>query len=103
MAVSKTVCADCLEIMKSYPDNYFDLLVADPPCPFCGSKAKLYVAETGVCVMCTNVYCGIQTPWFMDYLKYGLNYWREEKNKTAVDDAVDVWNMRFNNGNKEER
>lgn len=31
MAESKAYNQDCLEYMRSLPDNYFDLCIADPP------------------------------------------------------------------------
>ena len=31
MAASETYNVDCLEYMKGLPDNYFDLVVTDPP------------------------------------------------------------------------
>ena len=27
----KLINADCMDIMKDYPDNYFDLAIVDPP------------------------------------------------------------------------
>ena len=31
MASSKIILGDCIEVMKGYPDEYFDLAVVDPP------------------------------------------------------------------------
>jgi site-specific DNA-methyltransferase (adenine-specific) len=31
MPISETYNEDCMELMKRYPDNYFDLAVVDPP------------------------------------------------------------------------
>jgi len=31
MPISETYNEDCIELMKRYPDNYFDLAVVDPP------------------------------------------------------------------------
>jgi len=31
MQISETYNEDCMELMKRYPDNYFDLAVVDPP------------------------------------------------------------------------
>lgn len=47
--------ADCMEIMKQYPDGYFDLAVVDPPygdaggalCPARGSVGGSTVTRTG--------------------------------------------------------
>ena len=67
------------------------------PCPFCGSEARLYVSEGGVCVMCTGGFkkgCGCQTSWYRDDCHpYGLDDWRKAK-KTAVDKAIESWNRR---------
>jgi len=35
----KLINADCMEIMKSYPDNYFDCAVVDPPYGIGASRA----------------------------------------------------------------
>jgi site-specific DNA-methyltransferase (adenine-specific) len=31
MVVNKIILGDCIEVMKGYPDKYFDLAVVDPP------------------------------------------------------------------------
>ena len=31
MGVNKIILGDCIEVMKGYPDKYFDLAVVDPP------------------------------------------------------------------------
>ena len=67
------------------------------PCPFCGSKAKLFVGDGGVCVMCTAAFskdCGCRTSWYDDASGvYGMNDWRDNS-KTAVDRAIEAWNRR---------
>lgn len=37
--MDKFLNADCLEVMKQYPDNYFDLAIVDPPY-FSGPEKK---------------------------------------------------------------
>ena len=70
------------------------------PCPFCGSEAKLYVSECGVCVMCTGGFkkgCGCKTSWYRDdYYLSGLDDWNDwsKAKKTAVDKAIESWNRR---------
>ena len=67
------------------------------PCPFCGSKARLFVGYDGVCVMCTAAFskdCGCQTSWYDDASSVcGTNGWRKNS-KTAVDRAIEAWNRR---------
>ena len=31
MEINKIYNIDCLELMKKLPDNYFDLIITDPP------------------------------------------------------------------------
>ncbi|HFI0216727.1 TPA: site-specific DNA-methyltransferase, partial [Streptococcus suis] len=37
----KFIHADCLEIMREYPDNYFDIAIVDPPY-FTGPEKRKY-------------------------------------------------------------
>lgn len=70
------------------------------PCPFCGKKAKLYVSDDGVAVVCTGWYqngCGCRTIFYKDWsIVHGLDDWRN--GKTAVEMAVEAWNRRANDG-----
>lgn len=63
------------------------------PCPFCGSVARLYVMEEGVCVKCTNLGCKCQTPWHSDAYINGLSMWAKDS-KGAVGRAIEEWNRR---------
>lgn len=48
---SITYNADCMEIMRQYPDKHFDLAVADPPYFSGPERRKFYgnsVSKTGV-------------------------------------------------------
>lgn len=38
--MSKFYNCDCLEAMKDYPDNYFDLAIVDPPYGDAGTEFK---------------------------------------------------------------
>lgn len=71
------------------------------PCPFCGEQARLYVAEGGVCVMCTGSFskgCGCRTDWYSDTnYSDGTEGWRKTKH-TAIERAVIAWNRRADNG-----
>lgn len=29
--ISKAILGDCMDVMRKYPDKYFDLAVVDPP------------------------------------------------------------------------
>ena len=43
--MSKFVNADCMEVMREYPDNYFDLAIVDPPYFSGPEKRKFYGVE----------------------------------------------------------
>ena len=60
-------------------------------CPFCGSEAKLFVGEGGVCVVCTS--CGCRTGCRDDTYSLGLSLWRKYK-KISVDLVIEEWNRR---------
>ncbi len=55
------------------------------PCPFCGGKAKLYVRDVGVSVMCRE--CFAQTDICLDRLDY-------QGDEGAVDFVIEAWNRR---------
>lgn len=57
------------------------------PCPFCGSKARLFV-NGGVRVICPKCYAGSRI--LSDEMEYSSN---------AVEAVIEAWNRRADNGN----
>ena len=39
--MSKFINADCMDVMRQYPDDYFDLAIVDPPY-FSGPEKRKY-------------------------------------------------------------
>ena len=65
-------------------------------CPHCGSVAKLYVTECGVCVRCTGAFienCGCQTEYYDDVCS--THEWSKERYVSAVERAINAWNRRI--------
>ena len=56
------------------------------PCPFCGSKAAIYV-NGGVRIVCENKNCSIGTPSLTD-----KNF--DPKDSKALEIVVTIWNKR---------
>ncbi len=40
--MSKFINADCIDVMREYPDNYFDIAIVDPPYFSGPEKRKFY-------------------------------------------------------------
>lgn len=62
------------------------------PCPFCGSKAEVYVDERGISIKCTC--CFAETEPDRDVIKSfeDKKYWSGGWN--AFNSAVEKWNKR---------
>lgn len=59
------------------------------PCPFCGGEARLFVND-GVRVICSQCYVGTMIK--TDIIEY---------DSSAVEDVIEEWNRRVDNGDKE--
>ena len=62
------------------------------PCPFCGSRAKVYAGEEGLAVICVN--CDAKTHYFKDEFKTNGDRLIWSAEREALSKAVYSWNTR---------
>lgn len=87
----KFIHADCLEIMREYPDNYFDIAIVDPPYFTGPEKRKYYgrrVSPIGVQRLYTET-----TEWSVPNREYFDELFRVSKDQI-------IWGVKWNDARK---
>lgn len=75
----KFLNADCLEVMKTYPDNYFDLAIVDPPY-FTGPNRRKFYGRKKSPIGVDRLY-GVISEWEVPGVEYFEELFRVSRNQ----------------------
>ena len=93
--LNKIIHGDCIEILKSFPDNYFDLIFADPPYNLQLPKNRKLLRENGTEVIPVNDEWD-QFENYEDYDSFTKNWLKECQRVLKLTGTIWVMGMYHN-------